>query len=63
LGQDRRLAEPAGATTQTNGVVWEASSIGSTFKLPTIRYALLTIGSLLLILATVLMLRQPGLPG
>jgi hypothetical protein len=37
--------------------------IGSTFKLHTIRYALITIGSLLLILATVLILRQPGLPG
>jgi hypothetical protein len=37
--------------------------IGSTFKLPTIRYALISVGSMLLILATVLMLRQPGLPG
>jgi hypothetical protein len=37
--------------------------IGSTFKLHTIRYALITIGSLLLILATVLILQQPGLPG
>ena len=37
--------------------------IGSTFKLHTIRYALITIGSALLILATVLILRQPGLPG
>jgi hypothetical protein len=37
--------------------------IGSTFKLHTIRYALITIGSLLLILATVLILRQPGPPG
>ena len=37
--------------------------IGSTFKLPTIRYALIAIGSLLLLLATVMMLRQPGLPG
>jgi hypothetical protein len=37
--------------------------IGSTFKLHTIRYALITIGSVLLILATVLILRQPGLPG
>ena len=36
--------------------------IGSTFKLHTIRYALITIGSLLLILATVLILQQPGLP-
>jgi hypothetical protein len=36
--------------------------IGSTFKLPTIRYALISIGSLLLILATVLILQQPGLP-
>jgi hypothetical protein len=36
--------------------------IGSTFKLHTIRYALVTVGSLLLILATVLILRQPGLP-
>ena len=37
--------------------------IGSTFKLHTIRYALITIGSLLLVLATVLILQQPGLPG
>ena len=37
--------------------------IGSTFKLHTIRYALITIGSLLLILATVLILHQPGIPG
>ena len=36
--------------------------IGSTFKLPTIRYALIGVGSLLLILATVLILQQPGLP-
>jgi hypothetical protein len=37
--------------------------IGSTFKLHTIRYVLISIGSLLLILATVLILQQPGLPG
>jgi hypothetical protein len=37
--------------------------IGSTFKLHTIRYALIGIGSLLLILATVLLLQQPGIPG
>jgi hypothetical protein len=37
--------------------------IGSTFKLHTIRYALIAIGSLLLLLATVLLLRQPGIPG
>ena len=37
--------------------------IGSTFKLPTIRYALIGVGSLLLILATALILQQPGLPG
>jgi hypothetical protein len=36
--------------------------IGSTFKLPTIRYALISVGSLLLLLATVLILQQPGLP-
>jgi hypothetical protein len=36
--------------------------IGSTFTLHTIRYALVVLGSLLLILATVLILRQPGLP-
>jgi hypothetical protein len=36
--------------------------IGSTFKLHTIRYALITIGSILLLLATVLILQQPGLP-
>ena len=37
--------------------------IGSTFKLHTIRYALITVGAVLLILATVLILQQPGLPG
>jgi hypothetical protein len=37
--------------------------IGSTFKLHTIRYALITIGSLLLILAVVMIVQQPGLPG
>jgi hypothetical protein len=36
--------------------------IGSTFKLHTIRYALIGVGSLLLVLATVLLLQQPGLP-
>jgi hypothetical protein len=36
--------------------------IGSMFKLPHIRYALITFGSVLLILAVVLILRQPGLP-
>jgi hypothetical protein len=37
--------------------------IGSSFKLHSIRYALITFGSVLLILAIVLILRQPGLPG
>jgi hypothetical protein len=37
--------------------------IGSTFKLHTIRYALIGVGSLLLVLATVQILQQPGLPG
>jgi hypothetical protein len=37
--------------------------IGSTFKLHTIRYALITVGAVLLILATVLILQQPGFPG
>jgi hypothetical protein len=37
--------------------------IGSTFKLHTIRYALIGVGSLLLLLATVLLLQQPGIPG
>jgi hypothetical protein len=32
------------------------------FKLHNIRYALVTFGSVLLILAAVLILRQPGLP-
>jgi hypothetical protein len=36
--------------------------IGSMFKLHNIRYALVTFGSVLLILAAVLILRQPGLP-
>jgi hypothetical protein len=37
--------------------------IGSTFKLYNVRYALITFGSVLLILAAILILRQPGLPG
>ncbi len=36
--------------------------IGSTFKLYTIRYVLITFGAMLLILATVLLVRQPGFP-
>jgi hypothetical protein len=36
--------------------------IGSSFKLHTIRYALITFGTVLLIFAVVLILRQPGLP-
>jgi hypothetical protein len=36
--------------------------IGSSFKLRGVRYALITFGSVLLIVAVVLILRQPGLP-
>jgi hypothetical protein len=36
--------------------------IGSTFKLPNVRYALITVGAVLLIVATVLIMRQPGIP-
>ena len=36
--------------------------IGSSFKLFGVRYALITFGSVLLIVAVVLILRQPGLP-
>jgi hypothetical protein len=36
--------------------------IGSSFKLVNIRYALVGFGTVLLILAVVLLLRQPGLP-
>jgi hypothetical protein len=36
--------------------------IGSSFKLTGVRYALITFGSVLLILSIVLILRQPGLP-
>jgi hypothetical protein len=36
--------------------------IGSSFKLPSIRYALITFGTLLLIVSVVLIIRQPGLP-
>jgi hypothetical protein len=36
--------------------------IGSSFKLHSIRYALISFGSVLLILSIVLILRQPGLP-
>jgi hypothetical protein len=37
--------------------------IGSTFRLYGVRYALITFGSVMLILSIVLILRQPGLPG
>ena len=36
--------------------------IGSSFRLHGVRYALITFGSVLLIFAVVLILRQPGLP-
>jgi hypothetical protein len=36
--------------------------IGSSFALHSVRYALITIGTVLLILAIVLILQQPGLP-
>ena len=36
--------------------------IGSSFKLPGVRYALIAFGSVLLIFAIVLILQQPGLP-
>jgi len=36
--------------------------IGSSFKLHGVRYALITFGSILLIFAVVLILRQPGIP-
>lgn len=36
--------------------------IGSSFKLNGVRYALITVGSVLLIMSTVLILRQPGQP-
>ena len=36
--------------------------IGSSFKLHGVRYALITFGSVLLIVAVVLILKQPGLP-
>ena len=37
--------------------------IGSTFKLPGVRYALIAFGSVLLIFSIVLILQLPGLPG
>jgi hypothetical protein len=33
-----------------------------TFKLPTVRYVLICVGAVLLLLATALILRQPGIP-
>ena len=36
--------------------------IGSSFKLHGVRYALITLGSVLLVVSVVLILRQPGLP-
>lgn len=36
--------------------------IGSSFKLPGVRYALTIFGSVLLIVSVVLILQQPGLP-
>ncbi len=37
--------------------------IGSTFSIPSVRYALLTLGALLLVIAVVAISRQPGIPG
>ena len=37
--------------------------IGSSFKLPGVRYALIVFGSVLLIFSIVLILQLPGLPG
>jgi hypothetical protein len=37
--------------------------IGSSFKLHSVRYALITFGSVLLVVSVVLILGQPGLPG
>jgi len=36
--------------------------IGSSFRLHGVRYALITFGTVLLIVAVVLILKQPGLP-
>ena len=36
--------------------------IGSTFKLPTVRYVLIGVGAVLLVLATAMILTQPGIP-
>jgi hypothetical protein len=36
--------------------------IGSSFKLPSIRYALIAFGTVLLVVSVVLILREPGLP-
>jgi hypothetical protein len=36
--------------------------ISSTFKLPTVRYALIGVGAVLLLLATALIIHQPGIP-
>ena len=36
--------------------------IGSSFKLPGVRYALVAFGSVLLIFSIVLIVQQPGLP-
>jgi hypothetical protein len=37
--------------------------IGSTFKLHQVRYALITFGTILLVLAVILLFNEPGLPG
>jgi hypothetical protein len=36
--------------------------IGTSFKLHGVRYALISVGTVLLIVAVVLILKQPGLP-
>jgi hypothetical protein len=38
------------------------AGIGNSFKLHGVRYALITLGSVLLVVSVVLILRQPGLP-
>jgi hypothetical protein len=61
-GKDGQISDDYIRITIFLAAVLFLVGIGSSFKMYTVRYALITFGSLILILAAVLLLSQPGLP-
>jgi hypothetical protein len=56
-------SHPTPATgSDRHGRIVQIAEPASTFKLPTVRYGLICVGAVLLLLATALILRQPGIP-